>query len=532
MFRGTVIAMTSSTVDGSAEPTSLAAPGLVSPTQTPLRILFVEDSTDEVDLALGQLRDGGFEPAYERVDTDRNFRLALLRDSWDVVLCATPLPGFDARRAIELLRESGRDLGIVLLVRSADEEGLVEAARWGADDLVLKNRLDRLPVVVEHHLRQTAERWARREVELALERRDRILKTLGSVADRLCRTEKWEEGLHEVLARLGHAAGVDRISVFEADFRPEGEVIAMLRAEWNAPDTVPRIHDPKMRALPLIATGFGEWVETLARGEPISRRAVDLPLQQRRFLEQYDVGSLAAVPIAFNGEWWGGITIHARDANRTWPDAELAALRTVADTLGNAMALERARAELAEAYDLTIEGWARALAMRDHQSPGHGRRVAELSVRVAREMGLAEDEILHVRRGALLHDIGKLSVPDAILLKKGPLSESEWEVMKLHPVFAYELLSGIPYLAPALDIPYYHHERWDGTGYPRQLQGEEIPIAARIFAVVDVWDAMRSDRSYRQALSASFVRAYIRGAAGSMFDPRVVEAFDRVMDRV
>jgi response regulator RpfG family c-di-GMP phosphodiesterase len=508
-----------------------AAPTTERTTLTPLRVLFVEDSTDAVDHALESLRSAGFEVHHERVTTDLDFRRALLREPWDVVLCATSLVDFDAPRALELLRESGRELPFILLSQPADEETLLEAARWGADDLLIKDRLDRLPQVVERELRQAEARSTHRDVEAALERRDTILRTLGSVADRLCRTERWEEGLREVLSRLGQAASVERISVFEADFRSDGEVVASLRAEWNAPDAIPRINDPKLRALPMIATGFGDWAETLMRGEPISSRTVDLPTQQRHFFEQYDAGSVAAVPIAVNGHWWGGITIHCRDGDRHWPDAELAALRTVADTLGNAIALERARAELAEAYDLTIEVWAQAIAMRDHNSHGHARRVAELSVRVAREMGLAEDEVVHLRRGALLHDIGKISIPDAILHKEGPLSETEWEVMKLHPVFGYELLSGIPYLAPALDIPYCHHERWDGSGYPRRLRGDEIPIAARIFAAVDVWDAMRSDRSYRQALSPSSVQAYIRSAAGTLFDPRVVDAFDRVMER-
>ncbi|HLE29207.1 MAG TPA: HD-GYP domain-containing protein, partial [Anaerolineales bacterium] len=140
-------------------------------------------------------------------------------------------------------------------------------------------------------------------------------------------------------------------------------------------------------------------------------------------------------------------------------------------------------------------------------------------------MGMSDAERVHLRRGALLHDIGKMGVPDAILLKPGPLTDEEWEIMRQHPQYAYELLSPILYLRPALGIPYYHHEKWDGAGYPRGLKGEQIPLAARIFAVVDVWDALRSDRPYRAAWPAERVREHIRSLAGTHFDPQVVEAF-------
>jgi HD-GYP domain-containing protein (c-di-GMP phosphodiesterase class II) len=140
-------------------------------------------------------------------------------------------------------------------------------------------------------------------------------------------------------------------------------------------------------------------------------------------------------------------------------------------------------------------------------------------------MGIDEDEIVHIRRGSLLHDIGKMGVPDHILLKSGPLTDDEWVVMRKHPVYAYEMLSIIHYLRHALDIPYNHHEKWDGTGYPRGLKGEQIPLAARIFAVVDVWDALRSDRPYRGAWLEDKVQTHIRALAGTHFDPHVVEVF-------
>ncbi|MBI5305910.1 MAG: GAF domain-containing protein [Chloroflexi bacterium] len=191
--------------------------------------------------------------------------------------------------------------------------------------------------------------------------------------------------------------------------------------------------------------------------------------------------------------------------------------------------LERSNVELALAYDTTIEGWSRTLDLRDEETEGHTQRVTELTVRLARAMGLDDAELVNVRRGALLHDIGKMGVPDQILLKPGPLTDAEWELMRRHPLYAYQLLAPIKFLGRALDIPYCHHERWDGAGYPRGLKGEQIPLTARIFAVVDVWDALTSDRPYRPAWETTRVREYLLAMSGKQFDPQVVAAFVRLM---
>ena len=187
--------------------------------------------------------------------------------------------------------------------------------------------------------------------------------------------------------------------------------------------------------------------------------------------------------------------------------------------------VQRSNLELGLAYDATIEGWSRAMDLRDRDTEGHTVRVTEITERLARAFGMSEAEIVNIRRGALLHDIGKMGVPDSILHKPGKLTDEEWEKMRKHPQYAYDMLWPITYLRPALDIPYCHHEKWDGTGYPRGLKGEQIPLAARVFAVVDVWDALISDRPYRSAWPAERVREYIRGETGKQFDPRVVEAF-------
>ncbi len=190
--------------------------------------------------------------------------------------------------------------------------------------------------------------------------------------------------------------------------------------------------------------------------------------------------------------------------------------------------LEKSNLDLAVAYETTLEGWARTLELRDRETQGHSQRVLDLTLRLARKLGFTDEELVHVQRGALLHDIGKMGVPDHILLKEGTLTEAEWEVMHKHPIYAYEMLSTIPFLRKALDIPYCHHEKWDGSGYPRGLKGEEIPLSARIFAIVDVWDALLSDRPYRKAWTQEKTLEYIKSESGIHFDPMVVDAFMQI----
>jgi putative nucleotidyltransferase with HDIG domain len=192
--------------------------------------------------------------------------------------------------------------------------------------------------------------------------------------------------------------------------------------------------------------------------------------------------------------------------------------------------VQKTNTDLIAAYDATIEGWSRALELRDREIQGHTLRVADITLRLARLMGMKEEELVHVRRGALMHDIGKMAISDTLLLKPDPLSQEEMEIMRQHPIFACDMLSPIRYLRPALDIPYCHHERWDGTGYPRGLEKDQIPLAARVFAIIDVWDALRTDRPYRAAWPEAKVRQYLREQSGKYFDPAVVEAFFHIVD--
>lgn len=187
--------------------------------------------------------------------------------------------------------------------------------------------------------------------------------------------------------------------------------------------------------------------------------------------------------------------------------------------------LQRAHTDLQDAYDRTIEGWVRALDLRDRETEGHTQRVTNMTEKLARALGYTDEEIVHIRRGALLHDMGKMGIPDEILQKAGPLTDDEWVIMRRHPEMAYRMLSKIQYLKEAITIPYHHHERWDGSGYPHNLKGEDIPLQARLFAVVDVWDALSSDRPYRKKMPQNEVIEYLQKEAGRLFDPQVVEKF-------
>jgi PAS domain S-box-containing protein len=238
-----------------------------------------------------------------------------------------------------------------------------------------------------------------------------------------------------------------------------------------------------------------------------------------------------AVPLITKGQVKGVLEVFHRsglEPDREWLDFLEALAGQGAIAIDNASLfndLQRSNTELSLAYDTTLEGWSHALDLRDKETEGHTQRVTEMTVRLARYMGIDEESLMHIRRGALLHDIGKMGIPDAILLKPGPLTDEEWVVMRRHPQYAYKLLSSITFLRQALDIPHYHHEKWDGSGYPMGLKGEQIPLAARIFAIVDVWDALRSDRPYRAAWSEERVREHIGSLLGTHFDPKVVEAF-------
>ena len=237
------------------------------------------------------------------------------------------------------------------------------------------------------------------------------------------------------------------------------------------------------------------------------------------------------VPLIVKGEVKGVLEVYCRTAftpDSEWLEFLEALAGQAAIAIDNTQLfenLQRANMDLNLAYDATIEGWSRAMDLRDHETEGHTLRVTDLTMKLARAMRVSESQLTAIRRGALLHDIGKMGVPDAILLKEGDLTDEEWVLMRKHPEFARDMLIPITYLNDALNIPYCHHEKWDGTGYPQGLKGEQIPLVARIFAVVDVWDALTNDRTYRKKWAKQQARHYIKEQSCIHFDPQVVDVF-------
>jgi len=301
---------------------------------------------------------------------------------------------------------------------------------------------------------------------------------------------------------------------------------------WLAPHLAATV--PLVQSIPAATFLWSE--NQLLNGKPLRINTLDdYPVEataDRQFDESLGIKSLLSVPIRDAGQSvYGLINITSYISEITWSDYDVTHLKIIGDAIANLLERRQAEENLAEAYDTTLEGWAKALELRDKETEGHSRRVTETTLVVARAMQFNEAELIHIRRGAILHDIGKMGIPDDILRKNGPLTAEERLIVEKHPQTAYDLLKPISHLEKAVMIPYCHHEKWDGSGYPRGLKGEEIPLEARIFAVVDIWDALSSDRPYRKAWPQEKVAAYVVAESGKHFDPQVVDAFLRMMEK-
>ncbi len=342
-------------------------------------------------------------------------------------------------------------------------------------------------------------------------------------------------------------SGLDLVSTL-------GVILEHVRAQLNVDAASILLLDPQTTLLEFAAaSGFNTSALQHTRlqiGEAYAGKAVldrktfhipHLSSRQNAFLRspllhKENFVAYYAVPLIAKGQIVGVLEIFHRKAlfaEQDWLNYMEILAGQAAIAIDNAMLfknLQSSNIELTLAYDKTIEGWSRALDLRDKETEGHSRRVTELTFKLASQMGILQPELGHICRGAMLHDIGKVAIPDNILLKPGPLNEEEWITMRRHPLIAVELLTSIEHLAPALDIPRSHHERWNGMGYPDHLAGEEIPLAARLFAVVDVYDALTSDRPYRSAWTQTETMKYISDQSGTHFDPHVVPAFIDMMN--
>ena len=385
------------------------------------------------------------------------------------------------------------------------------------------------------------------------ERTSKLLKSVRTLEEHLTERKRAENMVQLQFRRLNTLRSIERAISSSLDLRVSLDIILdQIITQVGIDAAVVLLLNQNTQTLEYVCgTGFrtgalkhtrlrlGEGNAGRAAVERRTLRIMNLKetpagfIRSRQFREE-GFATYFAVPLIAKGQVRGVLELFSRavlDLGPEWVE--------FIETVGNQAAiaidstamfegLQRSNIELTLAYDTTIEGWSRAMDLRDKETEGHTRRVTEMTIRIARELGMKEEEIVNVRRGALLHDMGKMGVPDNILLKPGPLNEEEWKIMKMHPVYAFEMLYPIEYLRPALDIPYCHHEKWDGTGYPRGLKKTEIPFAARIFAVVDVFDAACSDRPYRAAISQEQALSHIRSLSGTHFEPRVVDKFLKI----
>jgi PAS domain S-box-containing protein len=401
----------------------------------------------------------------------------------------------------------------------------------------------RIPYEIDHRLIMPdgSEKYVHERCETFYDADGHPICSVGTVQDI---TERKQHELElEAIATVGAAL---RTALTRAEMLPV--IVEQLSSSLNCDTISVEIIDLATNEA-VVEAAYGVWTSIIGFRQPAGTGTnVIISKTRQPYLNNRvsaDPGNGVPTHLMENIVAGAGVPLIAQDhligflwmgRKKEFAESEVRLLASIADIAANA--IHRATlheqtlkdaAELVLAYDRTLEGWVHALELRDQETEGHTRRVTQMTVDLARAMKIGEDELEHIRRGALLHDIGKMGIPDSILLKPGALDEREWEIMRQHPEYAYKLLEPIHYLRPVLDIPYFHHEKWDGSGYPHGLKGEDIPLAARIFAIVDVWDALTSDRPYRAAWAEEKVLGYIKELTDKHFDPAVVDAFLKII---
>jgi len=389
------------------------------------------------------------------------------------------------------------------------------------------------------------------------EEKERLLNVVMQVVSHAFERATLAEETQQAVERLMTLRAIDMAATASTDIRVTlGLVLDRVFRHFNASAGSVLIHLPEQQALEMVVgRGFSSLAYQSMRlsltgslaGQAVHRREM---IHVAQYQDAADPACLTlrlsgdtfktyiAMPLIATGQVKGVLELFFNQDYHLpadWSEFLQTVAAQAAMAIENAQMfgqLQRSHAELIVAYDATIEGWARALELRDRETEGHARRVVELTLQLARRVGYPESDLVDLRRGAILHDIGKMAIPDQILLKPGPLTESEWTIMHLHTTYGYEMLLSIPYLRGVVDIPYCHHERWDGTGYPRQLKDVQIPLAARLFSLVDVYDALSSDRPYRQAWPRGRTLAYIQSQSGRAFDPQLTALFVELLSRV
>jgi len=493
------------------------------------KVLVVDDVPDNIKLLACELEDHGYE-VITAPDGPRAL-VAAASARPDVILLDIMMPGMDGIEVCRRLKEDAelRSIPVILVSALEKEEDLIRGLDAGSQDYIVKPFNNRILMArVRSAARSKAAFDLIRSMNARLEGSLERTAALRLIDQTINTTLELRQTLDMVLHQVTTQLGADAADVLLCDHQSCALEYATGKGFLTA--AMDEAH------LPLESSVAGQVV--------LERRPLHLadisrsvtPFTRADAMAQEGFRAYSALPLAAKGQIVGVLEVFYRSPRSLDPDALefLSALaEQAAIIINNALLFEsskRSSTELTLGYAATIEGWSRALDLRDKETEGHSLRVTEMTLRLARAMGIGDAQLVQMRRGALLHDIGKMAIPDSILLKPGPLTEDEWVVMRRHPAYAHEWLAPIPFLRPALEIPFCHHEKWDGSGYPRGLKGEQIPLAARVFAAVDIWDALRSDRPYRKAWPVERVRSHIAELAGTHLEPRVVAAFLSLME--
>jgi PAS domain S-box-containing protein len=451
-----------------------------------IEILLIEDEPAHAELVQRAFEERAPHVRISHTPTLSQARQYLIEHRPSLIITDWHLPDGDGLDLIAQLNGSG-NIPLIFMTSYGNERVAVEAIKAGALDYVVKSHesLMDLPHIAERAFEHGAAKAEQTRMQRALSESEGQFQLLA-------------ENASDMISRLtskGIFMYVSPACLTICGYEPQ-ELIGRAALDFIHADDLPKI-------------------SAIVNGWPHSNLIFTISFRARRKDGEYVWLESSAHAIL------DGVSGQVQEIQTS--------SRNITERKQAEEALVLAHRSLQEAYDRTIEGWVKALDLRDRETEGHTQRVSELTVKIAGALGLPESEIVHVRRGALLHDIGKIGISDEITKKTGPLNEREWGEMRKHPQYAYDMLSPIAYLHPALEIPYCHHERWDGSGYPRGLKGEQIPLTARLFAIIDVWDALTSDRPYRKATPREEANAYLRREAGRLFDPLLVELFLEIL---
>jgi PAS domain S-box-containing protein len=445
-----------------------------------VRILLIEDDPAHAELIQRAFEDRGGEALLAIANTLTEARHHIAEFKPTLIIADWRLPDGDSREL--LTEEHNKSTPVIIMTSYGNERNAVDVMKSGALDYIVKSSesMTDMPHIAENAIKQWESQQRQEQMQIALAESEAQFRLLAeNSSDMISKHDS--NGMFIYVSPACHTL---------LGYKPEelkGIAVTTLVHKEDA----------------------GQIIELLA--SPTSDNATTTVSYRAR---------------RKNGDYiWLETTARIFFDKENQQHEIQASSRDITERKQSQEALQHAHASLQEAYDKTIEGWVLALDLRDRETEGHTQRVTEMTVKLARTLGYPEEEIVHIRRGALLHDIGKMGIPDEILQKPGPLTDDEWVVMRKHPLYAYHMLAPINYLKQALIIPYYHHELWDGSGYPHKLKGEAIPIFARLFTMVDVWDALSSDRPYRKGLQRKDVVDYIQKEAGRLFDPEIVSKF-------